>query len=209
MAVEEQPGTKKKALVVRMRKNHRDGKLLVLDSIIVQNSSLKKTLGEVFHAYEGITASLKKLVFRSPFHEFYYRWKGFTQMLEHQQQHNRSAAKYTRLLYDVLHAELRDDMTEVDDLISHGVVTYHLLWTLFEPGAHVMSKNHEKVRFYVVDSFEYRMEGFFSINVKFVDWDGHRFGYAEEGLTVREFAGTRSTTSLDVFPANCHPTKRR
>lgn len=75
-AMEEQAGTKQKALVARMAKNHGDGKPLVLNSIVVQSSSLRKTLEEVFQGYRGITASLKKLVFKAPFHPFYYRWGG-------------------------------------------------------------------------------------------------------------------------------------
>ena len=39
--MEEQAGTKQKALVVRMAKNHGDGKPLVLDFIVVQSSSGK------------------------------------------------------------------------------------------------------------------------------------------------------------------------
>lgn len=133
-AVEEQPDVKQKALVVRMRKSHKPGKPLELDSIVVQSQSLKKTLGEVFEGYQGITTDLKKLVFHAPFHPFYYRWGVLEATLEHREREDPDAAGFTRLLYDVLNAELRDTITEVDDLVQHGVITYPLLWSLFEPG---------------------------------------------------------------------------
>ena len=58
--VEEQDETKQKALVKRMRKNHGDGKALVLDSIVVQSLSLKKTLSEVLGGYKGIYYGIPK-----------------------------------------------------------------------------------------------------------------------------------------------------
>jgi hypothetical protein len=54
-----------------------DGKALVLDSVVVQSLSLKKTLGEVFEGYKGITASLKKLVFQVSFPPVFLSMAGF------------------------------------------------------------------------------------------------------------------------------------
>ncbi|KAK4148814.1 hypothetical protein C8A00DRAFT_38590, partial [Chaetomidium leptoderma] len=67
-----------------MGKNHDGdgGKPLVLHSVVVQNSSLKETLSEVFDGFKGIIPSLKKLVFKSPFKPFHHRWSRFTQILE-------------------------------------------------------------------------------------------------------------------------------
>ena len=57
-----------------MKKNHGDGKPLVLDSIVVQNDHLKTFLGKAFDDYAGITTTLKKLVFKPPFHVYFYEW---------------------------------------------------------------------------------------------------------------------------------------
>ncbi|KAK6823320.1 hypothetical protein RU639_006043 [Aspergillus parasiticus] len=182
MAVEDQPETKRKALVVRMGKSHNDGKPLVLDSIVVQSPSLKKTLGEVFGGFTGITASLKKLVFKAPFHPFYYRWKIFSQTLERQRREDPVAAAYTQLLYDLISGELMDDMNEIEDHVRQGVITYRLLWALFEPG-------------------------YFEVHAKCIDWDGKDFGYANIMLPILQFGGTHRINDLLVFPESFHSSK--
>ncbi|KAF4465443.1 ATPase [Fusarium albosuccineum] len=205
-AVDEKPETKQKALVVRMCKNHEEGKPLVLDSISVQSSSLKETLGEVFEGYEGITTSLKKLVFKAPFRPFHYRWKRLTDILERQKNEASPAAAYTQLLYDVLSKELGDARTEIDDLFSQGVTTYEYLWALFEPGSLVYASFDGHERLFVVDQCDYNEKmSCLIIEAKFTDWDGSQFGYTKQLLPMCRFSGTRKITDLNIYPARLHP----
>ncbi|KAI0404112.1 hypothetical protein F4802DRAFT_568975 [Xylaria palmicola] len=203
-AVEEQPDVKQKALVVRMRKNHGDGKPLVLDSIVVQSPSLKETLSEVFDGYDGITASLKKLVFKSPFRPFYYRWERLKQILERQKRETPDAAAFTQLLYDVLYAELHDVIVEVRDHLEHQVITYPLLWAILEPGKVVCGEVDGDDRFFIVDSCRYSDRHYAMAAVNFIDWDGSRFGYASHDIVICEFDGTRKINDLEVFPVEFH-----
>ncbi|KAK4102405.1 P-loop containing nucleoside triphosphate hydrolase protein [Parathielavia hyrcaniae] len=206
VAVDDQLEAKQKALVVRMAKNHRSdgGKPLVLHSVVVQSSSLRNTLNELFHGVRGITPSLKKLVFRAPFQPFFYRWDRLTEILERQKTEDPDAAAYTQLLYDVLDAEIRDCRAEVADLLHNGVITYPLLWALFEPGVIVFE---EPGRFYLVENREYDQEkmGYLWLSMKYVDWNGHRFGYGSRSIHIQAFSGTQDITSLPVYPAKFHP----
>ncbi|KAK1979345.1 hypothetical protein LZ30DRAFT_726568 [Colletotrichum cereale] len=199
-SVEQQPEVKLKALIVRMQKNHEEGKPLVLDSIVVQNPSLKETLGEVFEGYAGITASLKKVVFKSPFHPFYYRWQHFKQTFERQKQNDQTAATFSQLLYNVLYAELHETMAEIKDHLGHGVITYPLLWALFEPGKLIVTTQPGGTRFYLVQSCGYTERGM-KVSVKFIDWDFDQLRYASGALNIRQFSGTKRIPELDVFPA--------
>jgi hypothetical protein len=209
VAVEDQLETKQKALVVRMAKNHDSdgGKPLVLHSVVVQSSSLRKTLNELFQGFKGITPSLKKLVFRAPFKPFHHRWDRFTEILERQKRDDPEAAAYTQLLYDVLDAEIRECRAEVADLLDNRVITYRLLWALFEPGVVAFAEHRGHQRFYRVERREYdpNMDSFFELKVKFVDWNGQRFGYMIKTIRIDSFAGTRDITGLPVFPAAFHP----
>ncbi|RSM11843.1 hypothetical protein CDV31_006611 [Fusarium ambrosium] len=203
MAVEEEAETKQKALVVRMSKNHDDEKPLALHSIIVQNASLKQTLGQVFEGYRGITTSLKKLVFKTPFRPFHFRWKQLAELLEYQNQHDRDAAAYTQLLYSVLHGELHEQMAEINDLLDHGVITYNRFWALFEPGKLVFNvKNGDEHSFIAIDCQYNDSEKQLVVTAKYIDWDGERFGYAPTCLKVHEFSGTRKLSELEVYPAS-------
>ncbi|KAJ4287099.1 hypothetical protein N0V88_007721 [Collariella sp. IMI 366227] len=201
--------SKQKALVVRMRKAHGDNreKPLGLHSIVVQSPSLKRTLAEVFEGYKGVTASLKKLVFKAPFQPFHHVWDRFTEILERQKREDPESASYTQLLYDTVYAELRDTRAEVADLLENGVITYSLLWALFKPGMTVIAcQPDEEARFYVVDGCDYNHRGRYAgLNARFVDYDGNRFGYANELITISSFGGTRNITELPAFPIGFHP----
>lgn len=208
-AVEEQEETKQKALVVRMRKKHGEGRALELDSVVIQSASLKKTLGEVFEGYQGITPSLKKLVFREPFRPFFYRWARLKKVLQRQKLEDPESAGYTQLLYDVLHSELRDKMAEIDDLVDHRVITYPLLWALFEPGSRITAiEDGQPVRFFIVEKCGYhQMIGFCNLSVMFVDWDGQRLGYAKTTIRIPAYSGTRNITELNAMPASFCPSR--
>lgn len=205
-SVEEQAVIKQKAFIKRMRKGHDEGRPLILDSIVVQSTSLKETLGEVFEGYKGITPSLQKVVFRSPCRPFYHRWGAFTEIVERQKRDNDEAAAYSVLLYDELKKELGDVMSEIKDHLHHGVITYNLLWALFEPGALIVAPEGEQERFYIVESCHYNPGNrYITIIVNFVDWDGKGFGYAKSIVNIPQYDGTQSLTSLSAYPARLHP----
>lgn len=207
-AVEEQADVKLKALIVRMRKNHDEGNPLVVDSIVVQSPSLKRTLGEVFEGYEGITADLKKLVFKSPFRQFYYRWPRFKQVLKRQEDEDPSALPFSRLLFDVLDVELHDVMAEVTDLIQHRVITYPLVWALFEPGKRIIATKDGDEQFLIVDKCTLGIDGCI-VTAKYVDWDGECFGYADKHIKIPVFSGTQKITELVVFPTELYLSKEK
>lgn len=211
--VEDQPETKQKAIVVRMRRNHaaenaERGKSLVLDSVVVQSESLKSTLGEVFDGYRGITASLKRLVFKAPFHPFHYRWQRFGKILERQKGEDPVAAGYSQILYDLLRSELDYVMSEIQDMTEHGVVTYAKLWSLFEPGELVIATNTLQQQICIVESSEYKHNNSDShviIKAKYIDWNGEMLGYSSKEFRIDRFSGTRSIAELELCPVTLHP----
>ncbi|KAL4905344.1 P-loop containing nucleoside triphosphate hydrolase protein [Aspergillus multicolor] len=150
--IEQHPQTKRKALIVRMGKNHEAGKPLTLHSIVIQSQSLKATSCEVFEGYTGITLSLKNVVFHAPFRPFYYRWGWLSDVLEQQKTENRTAAQYTQLLSNVLEEALGDKKVEIEDLLNHRIITYTLLWALFEPGTYATNHISDQERFYIIDN---------------------------------------------------------
>jgi hypothetical protein len=176
----------------------------------VQSESLKATLGEVFQGYKGITASLKRLVFKSPFHPFHYRWQRFTQILERQKAEDPVAASYSQILHDLLRSELNHVMSEIEDLTNNGVITYGLLWALFEPGEHVITSKDGQERIYVIESSDYiTNEKVHHVNIKtrYIDYNGEHLGYTASNLKINKFHGTRSISELNVCPLALHPQK--
>ncbi|KAK7917659.1 AAA family ATPase [Apiospora marii] len=202
-SVEEQPESKRKALVVRMGLNHGEGKPLALHSIVVQNQHIKDLLGDVFQGYGGITTTLNKLVFRAPFHPFYYRWTRFQSLLAQKKQEDAGASAYSQLLYNILQHELKETMEEANDMCAKGVITYKLLWAIFEPGTRVYSTLDGLDQFYLVRSSDYDpLSGCFRIVVFYTDHDGYNFGFATFTLDIPSFEETKDITSLNVHPTS-------
>lgn len=201
---------KEKALVARMTKNHaNDGqKSFVLDSVVVQSNSLRKTLREVLKGYQDIMLVPQKLVFKAPFHAFHHCWTQLTEILEHQKRGDPRAARYTQILYNILDAELRDARSDMASLLDNGVMTHKHLWALYKPGVTVYGVVGGHERFYIVENTVYsREDGALILTLKHVDWDGNRFGYVTKQIDIDPFSGTKSITKLALFPAAFHPSK--
>jgi hypothetical protein len=207
-SIEEEEETKKKALVVRMKKNHGEGKPLVLDSVVVQSAHLKQLLGRVFDGYKGITATLNKLVFRSPFHPFYHRWSLLKELVDSHDGEDSPDARHARLFYGLISDQLHDTIADIKDLLANGVITFEHLWALFEPGARVVSSMNGQERVFLFHHCEYKIDGsgnrFLELSVRFVDWDGEKFGYRDTELHIMQFKGTQRITELKAYPFKFH-----
>ncbi|PYI31173.1 P-loop containing nucleoside triphosphate hydrolase protein [Aspergillus indologenus CBS 114.80] len=190
--------TQQKALIVRMSKNHDDDagtRPPTLHSIVVQSPVLQQTLTEVFAGYQGIsTASVQR------------------QPKLRQRHEDPVAAGLTQLLYEVLDRELGELRAEIHNLLAQCVITYPLLWALFEPGTNVVTYNNEHDEcFCRVDSSSYygpRDQESFEIDARSVDWNGTRFGYRHRKFRVDRFVGAREIRGLVVYPASFHPAQK-
>jgi hypothetical protein len=204
-STEEERESKKYAIVVRMRKDHDSAKPLELHSIVIQSPHLKRLLGEVFDGFGGITTTLKKLVFMSPFYGFYYRWDRFNELVD--QQTEQEPLAHVKLLQNTLYTELKDEITTAKDLLDQGVTTFTHLWTLFQPGALVYSFVEDCDRIYYLLSMEYttkHLHKVFSLNLQYVDWNGLEFGFATTKISISDFSGTKSITDLTHYPLKYH-----
>ncbi|KAK6856413.1 hypothetical protein PG995_006600 [Apiospora arundinis] len=148
---------------------------------------MKNLLVDVFHGYGGITADLKKLFFRAPFHAFYYRWERFWELLALQKQQDPPAAAYSQILFDIVERELKDTMEEANHLVSKGPITHDLLWTIFEPGTRVYSYIDGLDRFFMVQ--DTKQGDTFKIHARHTDWNGHLFGLVSKTL-FKELSST-------------------
>ncbi|PYH87854.1 P-loop containing nucleoside triphosphate hydrolase protein [Aspergillus ellipticus CBS 707.79] len=199
--------------------NHTDERPLSLHSLVVQSTSLKHTLAELFAGYQGITPLLQKLVFRAPFHAFHHRWAQLTHILHRQTRDDPAAAAYTQLLVDVLDRELGPLRREIQDMRANRVISYPLLWALFEPGELVVTRRSESesegdgdegkgesfFRVVTAAAVQGKERDHFSVRAQFVDWNGKRWGYANRVLNIERFSGTCDIRSLPVYPAVYHP----
>jgi hypothetical protein len=106
---------------------------------------LKNVLGGVLEDYPGITTSLERLEFRSPFEPFVHRWEKFVNTKERVS--DPETREHVDLLRDPLEEVLRETIREKNDHVAHGDVTFDNICTIFELGAlvHTREEGHGRI----------------------------------------------------------------
>ena len=197
------------ALLVRNKKC-RGRKPFTIHSIDIQSPLLKRALEYVFDDYPGITPGLAHLSFAPPFEAFYYRWDRLQKISEDNQNNDQEMLGHIQLLKKVLQEELQETFDTHNDLISHGVITFDFLWTLFQPGDLVFTIQNGQDRLEKVQStgycgFEFGDgRNFFNITGYHVNCDGKRFGYEFLNIPLKYFTGTKPITELEAYPLRFH-----
>ncbi|KAL2847660.1 P-loop containing nucleoside triphosphate hydrolase protein [Aspergillus pseudodeflectus] len=186
----EDPESPQCALVVRNAKCYNGTKSLESHSIIVQSEPLKKFLADVFKGYPGLTLALAR--------------KQFTDAKDADGLDEATKA-HVDLLYTVLEEELRDVISQKNDLIANGVITYNLLYAIFEPDEPIYSVIGGRQRAFVFQKgFHDTRSRSFVITEKYIDYDGKAFGFMENSFSIPAFEGTTPMTSLSVLPLKYH-----
>ncbi|KAL3446890.1 hypothetical protein BJX65DRAFT_296024 [Aspergillus insuetus] len=200
----EDPESRQYTLVVRNAKCYNGTKSQEIHSIVVQSEPLKKFLAYVFKGYPGLTLALARVEFHANFKPFIHRWKQLTDAKDADGLDETTKA-HVDLLYTVLEEELRDVISQKNDLIANGVITYNLLYAIFEPDEPVYSVICGCPRAFVFQkgSHDPRSKGF-TITGKYIDYNGKAFGFTDNGFSIPAFEGTTPITSLSVFPLKYH-----
>ncbi|PSN71072.1 P-loop containing nucleoside triphosphate hydrolase protein [Corynespora cassiicola Philippines] len=192
----------KYALVVRKQPDRSGKGGLMLCSITIQSPLIRGVLSEVFKNFRGISTKLKNLTFSYPFHEFFHRCDSFNAQTATCT--DRPTLQHMELLREVLVPCIQPDIDRRDDLLKHGLISYDFLWALFEPGTEIYSEVHSHDRIFLLLRTQYE-RGIFSIICRYVEYDGHKFGYNSTSLSLSSFDGVISISELDVIPAQFHP----
>lgn len=201
---------KKFALIIR-RQKHRDdtGELaFALYSITVQSPLIKKQLGSVFDGYKGINTNLRKLDFKAPFHEFFYRWEEFVQAMPDENEENEVSRSHYKLLFDTISKEMTPHIEQVTDLVKNNVISFQYVWALFEPGIEVYTKVDGHDRILILLHGEYQKTDcgiIYNLSCRYVDTDGERFGYRGMDIVIQPFGNLRPILELDVVPCRLQP----
>ena len=111
------------------------------------------------------------------------------------------------ILYTTLQSELAQVIRDRDDLASHGVMTFKMLWTIFEPGHFIYAKLHDQDRIYKILTAKYDTASnkkVYKIDYQSVQYDGTDFGYTKNTLNITDFIGTKRIRKLEAYPLNAH-----
>ncbi|PYI11954.1 P-loop containing nucleoside triphosphate hydrolase protein, partial [Aspergillus sclerotiicarbonarius CBS 121057] len=191
------------ALLVRNVKCYSGRKNHEIYSIVVQSGHLKRVLAGVMRGYPGLTMGLQRIELTRPFKPFVYRWEKFTEARDNES--DETVKSHIDLLYNILEEELHDVISCKNDFIRNGVVTFDLLWTIFEPDHPIVSIVNVRQRAFRYDGGEIDMSAHvFVIHATFIDYDGNEFGHMPYHFYIPAFEGTKAIMSLPVFPLVYH-----
>jgi hypothetical protein len=193
------------ALMVRREPHPSNNNQAALHSITVQSPLIKKVLDGTFEGFEGLNTKLKQLTFKAPFHPFYYRWHRFEKLRQDEQ--DQDTRSHVDLLHAILSKEILPHIEAMEDLTKNNVISFGSLWTIFSPGMEVYTKIDGQDRILSLRDSRYgaNMSGeFFSLECRYIDCDGLRFGYVETSLEINSFDGVKKLVDLDAIPSHLH-----
>lgn len=192
----------------------------MIHSIVVQSPLLKDLLTEVLAGYPGVTVALKRLEFNGRFEPLLHRWtelQAAIQKLQAEQKRTEATeeaskkVEHAELLQTLIVREFQETIDSCTDMKSQGVMTYEHLWTLFQPGGMVYSKQQGQESIFRLHSSKYGQDRqgnpVFWLTCQYVDYDGTRFGTNKLNVCIPAYDGTRPIASLPTFPLAFHGQK--
>ena len=130
-----------------------------LHSIVIQSPLLKELLRDVLSGYPGAAAGLKRLEFSGRFEPLIHRWAELKAAIEKLRLENESESaeklKHAELLLELLQSEFQETIDSSIDMKGQGVMTYDLLWTMFQPGSLIYSKQQNQDRIFRLHASKY------------------------------------------------------
>ncbi|KAL3296081.1 TOB3 (member of AAA-ATPase family) [Colletotrichum asianum] len=180
------------------------GSLVTIHSIDIRHAATRKVLIDIFKPYDGIVHDLKYLAFLAPFHQFFWRWEAFEKAIADEE--DEQVKRILTILRSIVKRELAGAFAVSKELISHGMITYDYLWTLFAPGELVyLNCRFDGDRFFVLQGYTNNTDpSKVELWLNYVNCNGDDFGVAVHSECIPRFRGTRPINSLRLYPAKYH-----
>lgn len=119
--------------------------------------------------------------------------------------------KHAELLRDLLVTEFQGLIESSTDMKAHGVITYETLWALFEPGHLIYAREEGQDRVFNLISGKEGLDQddnpVFWLSVRYIDFDGTRFGWRRAKVSIAKYEGTCAIASLSAYPLEYHTDK--
>lgn len=123
---------------------------------------------------------------------------------------NKLKIQHLSILVDYINTDYAPIRKVQYPLIAHSEITFELLWSLFVPNTllYTICEGSNEPRCLKLDlgmEKEDPQRGkYFSLDCRYVDYDGKTFGQARAFLEISDFVGTRRIDNLPVFPLAYH-----
>jgi hypothetical protein len=205
--------TAKWALLVRNIRVFNDPrKVLAIHSIVIQSPLLKDLLAKVLKDYPSVTVNLRRLEFSGKFEPIIHRWAELQEAIasiNDEDEEGKKTKEHAELFNDLMHKEFKTLIEESQDMMKNGVMTYEYLWTVFQPGRLIYTRQDGQDTAMKLQNTRYGIDRngnpCFWVSGKYIDWDGSRFGTQKLNLCIYPYTGTHKIGQLAAFPFDYHP----
>ncbi|KAF2101519.1 hypothetical protein NA57DRAFT_34333 [Rhizodiscina lignyota] len=118
---------------------------------------------------------------------------------------------HVKVLMDYLDEDYGETKKKLYPLLEAGNITFDLLWALFKPNTLAYTTTYGSLddpRCFKVD-YAYKEQSFirgewYSIEGRYLEYDGKHFGLGDFSINVDSFKGPRKITSLATYPLQYH-----
>jgi hypothetical protein len=119
--------------------------------------------------------------------------------------------KHVKVLVKYLDTDYAETKKTLYPMLESGLITFDLLWALFKPNTLAFSTtygNENELRAFKVEysskEFSFMKGEWYSVEGRYLEYDGKNFGMGTVEMTIDQFKGARKISGLGCFPIKYH-----
>jgi len=192
------------SMILRRRLTHEGESRSVRLEILSEGirSSLEKILGD----YPFLNMKSSVMIIEKPYVPLWHFRSAIRQYVADDCTTENEKEKMV-LVVNFINMHHREVEREFDRLEPSKLISFTILWTLFKPGDIVVRKgDHYTQAFSIESSYYFKRDGEVCLAVEARSWDfnGVRYGPANNTLIIEHFSGFRKIATLPVYPLKYH-----
>lgn len=173
-------------------------KPMKVTSVEIESSLIIKLIKDLLTEAGIVAAKDTAIKLKAPFEVLYFSYDKITAIRDATGQKSDERA-HIDVLIALMDDLFEDTATKAQRLLEESLITFPLVWTLFEKGSTVYSRSDGEERLFKVVQATMD-ESSLTLSTEYVLFDGKFFGWAPQELKIFSFEGTRSISSLPVIP---------
>ncbi|KAJ4211815.1 hypothetical protein NW759_012103 [Fusarium solani] len=167
---------------------------------------MRALLRTALAGYQDLDLELENWTFSPPFMPIVHRWDKLRSLCEGNG--DKPATEPATQLMDFLRPILAPQVDSLANTRKTGNIRFKDLWQIFAPHEFVVTSFYDVEAVCRVAKYELIEQvmgaSYWTVTLEYLDWNGHRCGYATTKAVISYFTGHRRVVSLPVYPLSFH-----
>ncbi|RSL99891.1 hypothetical protein CEP52_009419 [Fusarium oligoseptatum] len=170
-------------------------------SFTVQSPAMRALFKTALAGYQDLDLELENWTFEPPFMPIVHRWDKLRSLCEGND--DKPSTESATQLMNFLRLILAPQVDSLANTRKTGNVRFEDLWQIFPPHELVVTSFYDVealcrvAKYELIERFD---STYWKVTLEYLDWNGHRCGYATTKVTIPYFPGHRRVVSLPVYP---------